>query len=104
MKRALLAVCLAAIASGCSFVPQRHVYLDQAEAAYREAEADRDCARLAAEELKAAATVLASARSARDTLQDAAVVDHLAYLARQRTAIAREVARQRVATSVVRPS
>ena len=81
--------------SGCAFAPQRFVYLEQAEIAYRDAKADPMVARLAADELRSAGDVLERAIQARATLQDAAEVDHLAYLARQRVEIAREAAQYR---------
>ena len=58
---------------------------------------DGPIARHAPGELLGADEVLARAGAARDTLDDPAVVDHLAYLARQRLAIARESARLREA-------
>ena len=90
----LLIVALVAVA-GCAFAPQRFVYLEQAERAYHDAVADPAIARYAAPELKSAREVLDRALEARATLQDAAEVDHLAYVARQRIEIARAAARYR---------
>ena len=87
---ALLAFCV-----GCAFVPQKNLRLDDAQRAHAEALADPAVARLAPAELQTAADILDRAGAARDTLQDAALVDHLSYLARQRVAIAREAARLR---------
>ena len=90
----LLAVALVALA-GCALAPQQFVYLEQAESAYRDASADPAIARHAAPELRSAREVLERAIEARATLQDAAEVDHLAYVARQRIEIARAAARYR---------
>jgi hypothetical protein len=91
----LAALALGAFAAGCAFVPKPNSRLDAAIAAQREAEADPQVARHAGAELRAAAEYVEKARVARDTLDDPAVVDHLAYVARQRVAIAREAARLR---------
>ena len=90
-----IAVALLTLAAGCALAPQHHVYLEQAESAYKQAAADPRVARLAPGELRSASEVLGRAVQARATLQDAGEVDHLAYLAKQRTAIAIEAARQR---------
>ena len=93
--RTIAVALLTLAAAGCALAPQHHVYLEQAESAYKQAAADPRVARLAPGELRSASEVLARAVQARATLQDAAEVDHLAYLAKQRTAIAIEAARQR---------
>jgi hypothetical protein len=90
----LLAVAVVALA-GCALAPQHFVYLEQAESAYRDATADPAIARHAPAELKTAGEVLERAIEARATLQDAAEVDHLAYVARQRIEIARAAATYR---------
>jgi hypothetical protein len=83
------------VCAGCAFVPRNYVRLDEARLAYAEAMRDPAVKGFAPDELKAAEEVLERAGKARDTLDDAAVVDHLSYLARQRVAIAREAARIR---------
>jgi hypothetical protein len=80
--------------SGCAFVPQDYPRLDAAGKAHGEAQADSRLAGEAAAQLKQAGETLERARTARNTLDDPAVVDHLAYLAKQRVAIAREIASQ----------
>jgi hypothetical protein len=96
-----LLLCLAAVLaagsllSGCALVPRANARLEEARAALRDAQADPAVAALAAGELGMARTALAEADVAHDTLDDPAVVDHLAYMARQRAAIARECALQR---------
>ena len=95
MMRTLLAAATLALLAACALAPQHHEYLERAESAYREARADPAIERYAPGELDAAGEILERAVEARATLQDAAEVDHLAYLARQRIEIAREVARIR---------
>ena len=95
-RRSFLALSLAAlVAVGCAFVPQRNLRLEEARRAYQVAAADPQIAARAPAELREAADILEQADLARDTLDDVAVVDHLAYLARQRVKIARESAKLR---------
>jgi hypothetical protein len=86
---------------GCALVPKSNQRLDLARSAYLDAKADSRIAIDAAPELEKAAEVLARASTARDTLDDSAVVDHLAYMAKQRVAIAREVAGQRASQRAI---
>jgi hypothetical protein len=89
---ACAAVCAALWLAGCAFVPRHFAMLDEARAAADAAAADAKVARYASSELGWARNALEEAFAARDTLQDPALVDHLAYLARQRVAIVREAA------------
>ena len=82
---------------GCAFVPKDYPRLDEARRVHARAQGDPLVARLAPEELQKAGDFLERAIAARDTLDDPAVVDHFAYLAKQRSIIAVEVARQRAA-------
>jgi hypothetical protein len=91
----LTGIALALIAAACAFIPQRNPRLDEARREYQHAVADPEVARYAAAELRLAAELLEQASLARDTLDDVAVVDHLAYVAKQRVAIARESAKLR---------
>lgn len=87
---------IAAIAlGGCAFVPREYPRLNDANRQQREAQADSRIERLAPAEMRRAQEALEMARIARDTLDDPAVVDHLAYLARQRLLIARATAELR---------
>jgi hypothetical protein len=86
---ALAAILLA----GCAFVPRTYPRLDEANAALSVAAADPTIACFAAAELRDARDTLDRARLARDTLDDPALVDHLAYIAKQRIAIAAEIAK-----------
>jgi hypothetical protein len=81
--------------SGCAFVPQENLRLEEARRSYAGAKADPAVAPFARPELRLAAEALERAAAARDTLDDPAVVDHRSYLARQHVAIGREAALQR---------
>jgi hypothetical protein len=93
---------LGAALGGCAFVPHDYPRLNEVRAERALVHSDGPIARHAPGELLGADEVLARAGTARDTLDDPAVVDHLAYLARQRLAIARESARLREALEEVR--
>jgi hypothetical protein len=95
--RALSCFCASLVlaSAGCAFVPRQNVRLDEARATLTQVQADASVESLAPRELGSARLALAEAEHARDTLDDPAFVDHLAYVARQRAAIAREVALQR---------
>jgi hypothetical protein len=97
--RALLAAAAALTFAGCAFVPPRNLRLEEASNAYGQVAADWRVSSLARPELMRARQTLDDAIAARDTLQDPAAVDHLAYLARQRAAIALELARQRASAA-----
>jgi hypothetical protein len=86
---------VALLAPGCAFVPQPNLRLDEALREYQSASAEPRISTLAPRELAVAREILDRAIAARNTLQDVAEVDHLAYLARQRVAISREAALQR---------
>ena len=93
VRRGSLAAAL--VAAACAFVPAANPRLEEAKDAYRAAATDPDVVRLAPTELGEARAALDRAVRASNTLQDPAEVDHLAYLAKQRAAISRELALQR---------
>jgi hypothetical protein len=80
---------------GCAFVPKAYPRLEETRRLTQEAWADPSIARFAPAELQRAQEALDRASAARDTLDDPAVVDHLAYIAKQRLAIARITAEMR---------
>jgi starvation-inducible outer membrane lipoprotein len=82
----------ALVVAGCAFMPKDYARLDEAREVHMRAAADPQVALHAGAELRLAGQVLESAVSARNTLADPAVVEHLAYLAKQRTVISIEVA------------
>jgi Domain of unknown function (DUF4398) len=94
----ILVAVLAAALAGCAFVPTPNHRLDEAQTAHHLALADPGIVHAASAELARAGELLELASAARNTLDDVAVVDHLAYMAKQRVAIAREAAILEAAT------
>ena len=91
---ALLAV---AVLAGCSTLPASDSPLAQARNDYNNAQANPQVTSLAAGELKQASDSLDKANNASSKGERSALVDHLAYVAKQQVAIARETARQKAA-------
>ena len=105
MKRGLMLTLVGAATlaiDGCAFVPQTNNRLEEARLNHRSAQADATLTKLAPNELRQASETFHLADTAWNTLDDSAVVDHLAYLAKQRLAIAREVARKSAAEDAAR--
>lgn len=86
--------------AGCASVPENSL-LNEARNDYRAAQTNPQVVNLAPTELKQAGDALAKADDASIKKEDAAEVTHLAYLAKQRVAIAQETARQKDAESAV---
>lgn len=84
------AAALALAAWGCALAPKPNARLEQARQAHAQMQADARVTRLVPEAARAADEALQRAVDAWSTLQDPALVDHLAYIATQRAAIARE--------------
>ncbi|MEP6605265.1 MAG: DUF4398 domain-containing protein, partial [Nitrosospira sp.] len=91
---------VAALAS-CSSTPDRNARLEDARNSYRDAQSDPQVVNLAALELKEAGDAVAKANNASNQRQDVATVDHLAYLAQRRVAIAQETAKRKGAEATV---
>lgn len=91
---------VAALAS-CSSTPDRNARLEDARNSYHDAQSNPQVVNLAALELKEADDALAKANNASNQRQDAATVDHLAYLAQRRVAIAQETAKRKGAEATV---
>lgn len=91
---------VAALAS-CSSTPDRNARLEDARNSYRDAQSDPQVVNLAALELKEAGDALAKANNASNQRQDPATVNHLAYLAQRRVAIAQETAKRKSAEANV---
>lgn len=96
-----LSVLAAAVLAACAGMPADNVGLNQARSDYRGLQADPVAQRLAAPELRQAADALALAEAAQARRDDSARVDQLAYLARQRVALAREAANRKSAEEAV---
>jgi len=100
--RLALAPVAAVLLAACASVPVTNPKLDEARALYSQAAADADAARSAPLELRSAQLSLARAESAFKAGEDSAIVNHHAYLARQRSATALqagEIARAEQAVS-----
>lgn len=102
LMRLALAPVAAVFLAACVSVPVTNPKLDEARALYSQAAADADAARSAPLELRSAQLSLARAETAFKAGEDSAIVDHHAYLARQRSATALqagEIARSEQAVS-----
>jgi len=107
MTTSPLALSLIALAvlAGCSSVPDANPRLDEARSAYSTAQATPQTRDGAPVEMKLAGDALARANEAFARSEDTATVDHLAYLARQRVALAQEAGGRKAAeASVARAS
>ena len=99
-KGLLTAITLAAL-QACTSVPIENAQLSAAQAQFQTAQASPEVASLASAELRDAQLSLDQARAAWGTQQKTAEVDHLAYLASKKIAIAQTVANQRLAEKAV---
>ena len=97
----LLAVATLAGLAACSTVPDSNPRLEEARSAYSRAQATPQTRDGAPAEMKQAADALARANEASARRDDAATVDHLAYLARQRVALAQEAGDRKAAEAAV---
>ncbi len=101
-SRAALALTTAgAMLAGCAGMPERNAALDSARTEYATVRNDPRVTSLAPVQLDAADRALSRAEQAWKEEKDRVVVDHLAYLARQRAAIAHETAQLRAAEADV---
>jgi outer membrane protein OmpA-like peptidoglycan-associated protein len=98
-KPALLAVAIALAA--CSSAPTTTSLLDQTRSDYMAAQNNSSVAQYAPVELRQATAALDRANEAAARNDDAAQVDKLAYIAKQRIAVAQEVAKQKSAEQSV---
>ncbi|MEO8524191.1 MAG: OmpA family protein [Caldimonas sp.] len=96
-----LALVSVALLAACATTPEPNAMLEQARSDYRAAAADPQARDLASVELKQAGDALARADEAWSRRDAKPQVDHLAYIARQRTAIAEDTARQKGAELAV---
>jgi outer membrane protein OmpA-like peptidoglycan-associated protein len=90
-----------AVLAGCSTLPSGDSVLAQARSDYNDAQSNPQVTSLAAGELRQASDSLEKANRASSKGEDRAVVDHLAYVAKQHVAIAQETARQKAAELAV---
>jgi TolA-binding protein len=97
---AMSIIALATLA-GCSSQPEKNALLDEARSNYRVAQNDPQARDLAGAEMRQADEAMKLANAASERGDKAADVDHLAYLAKQRVAIAQETGRQKAAEKSV---
>ncbi|NML24146.1 OmpA family protein [Zoogloea dura] len=93
-------IALATLA-GCTMQPPKNAQLDQARSDYQAAQDNTEARTLAGAEMKQAGDALSLANQAAERGDKSSEVDHLAYLARQRTAIARETGNRKAAEQAV---
>lgn len=97
MKRGHVTGCLAALAvviSGCALSPKHNLRLEEARSAHERLLSDTRVPALAPAETQRARAALERAVASWESREDPALVDHLAYVARQRARIALETARR----------
>lgn len=90
-----------AVLAGCSSVPPSNPLLEEARNNYNNAEARPHVSQLAPLELKQASESLDAATHAWKEREDNDLINHLAYIAKQRVAIAEETANQKTAELIV---
>lgn len=90
-------VVLGASLIGCSTAPKQHSVLEAARSQYSIAQSDPAVSKHAAVELQQAGHALDSAESAWKKKADEDLVDHLAYLAKQRALIAQDTGKLKTA-------
>jgi Domain of unknown function (DUF4398) len=81
-----------ALAAACQSLPSNSPMLEKARADYRAAEEDPHVREFAKRELRQASDAMFEADRAWARAEDADEIEHLAYMAKQRIAIAQEVA------------
>jgi outer membrane protein OmpA-like peptidoglycan-associated protein len=96
LRSTLAAAALAAIVAGCGSMAEPNAALTGAHASYRAMQADAQVDLLAPAESAQAGEAVRTADTAWTQRENARTVDHLAYLAQQRIAIARETANAKV--------
>lgn len=101
MKTRIFALTAIAVTlAACSSTPDRNSALDQARSRYDAAQADRQVAMLASNELKKAGESVVVAEKAWTEGGERADIDHLAYMANQRVTVAQETAANLAAQAV----
>jgi outer membrane protein OmpA-like peptidoglycan-associated protein len=97
----LVALAAATLLTACNTTPPSNALLDDARQAYQMAQETPQTRDLAPVELGQAGQMLSLANEAFERRGSTAEIDHLAYLARQRVAIAQETSKQRAAEMAV---
>ncbi len=89
---------------GCSSTPKNNLALNEARASYQISQTNPNVQKYAAVELKEAADALARANASFQNKDEPAVVEHIAYLAKQKSRIALERAQQRSSEEAIKNS
>jgi hypothetical protein len=93
----IMALAAAVLLAACSSTPQRNSALEDARADYLSAQSDPGVAKYASAELRQASDALGQADTAWAGKKSVSTVDNLAYVARQKTETARQMAKQKSA-------
>jgi len=93
----LLSLITIATLAACSLTRPDNSLLEEARGGYAAAQSNPQVVKLAADELNQAGGALNKANDAWSKREDAALVDQLAYMAKQRVAIAQETGKQKAA-------
>jgi outer membrane protein OmpA-like peptidoglycan-associated protein len=99
--KAITLACALSLLAACNTTPPRNARLDEAQGDHLAAQNDTQTPTLAPLEFKQASDALTLAHAAWTRGDAVPEVDHLAYLARQRVAIAKAVGAQRAAEQAV---
>ncbi len=89
------------VLSACSMQPTKTSLLDDARSGYRAAQSNPEVTKLAPVEFQQAGIALDKANEASTKREELEVINHLAYLAKQRVAIAQETAKLKAAELAV---
>ena len=89
-----LSLVLAATLGACAMTPPQNALLGEARSDYAAAQSNMEVVRLAPDEMTRAGDALNKANDAWSKGEDSARVDQLAYLAKQRVAIAQAMGKQ----------
>lgn len=103
LSLATAAVAVFSIA-GCSSTPKSNATLDAAHASYQTAQADANVVKYSPIELKEAGDAINKADGALKEREKPVVIEHLAYLAKQKVAIAQTQAQRKVAEETIKNS
>ncbi len=101
LTRLAAAMAAASMLAACSTVPPQNAALDTARSDYRAVQAQPQAQAYAGAELKTAGDALALAEAAFARKDDTATVDQLAYLAKQRAALAGEAIQRKTGEASV---
>jgi outer membrane protein OmpA-like peptidoglycan-associated protein len=101
LKLSAIVLAVAVLTAACSAMPTSTSLLTQTHSDYVHAQTNPNVARYAPLEMKQAGDALAQADAAADDKDSKEKVDKLAYLAKQKIALAQEVAKQKAAEASV---